>query len=211
MTCAAKLLAYCVAEDAAISLPATGVRGAPVRVANIGGISCVYSPLVPPQEFDRDDALRFHSVLKVPFEQQAIIPFRFPTLLQNEADLQAHMREKSALYREDLKKLRDSVQMELRITANQTQLKPNSGTEYLRSKQELSRTLQSAAGVARVALGDLVAEWKERPSDQGLRCYALLKRADIATARQRVEAAPISASATMILSGPWPATEFLHE
>ena len=212
MTCAAKLLAYCVIEDLGCPLPATGVRGAPVREMAADSLICVYSPLIPPQEFDREDALGFHSVLKTIFERQAIIPFRFPTLLQNEVDLQAHLSNKAAEYSDDLKRLRDLVQVELRFTADKGKPKDaTSGTEYLRNKQQLSRALQAISLEARAALGDLVVDWKVRPSDQGLRCYALVKRADSGAVRQRVEDTRIAGPATVLFSGPWPATEFFHE
>ena len=212
MTCAAKLLAYCVAEDHGYPLPTTGVRGAPVRTMIAQSLACVYSPLIPPQEFGREDALSFHSVLKMIFDRQAIIPFRFPTLLQNEVDLQAHLSQKAVVYTHDLKRLRDLVQMELRFTVDKVRSKgATSGTEYLQSKQQRSRTLQSSSQRARAALGELLVEWKERPTDQGLRCYALVKRADSAAVNQRVEAAQIAGAATVLFSGPWPATEFLHD
>ena len=175
-------------------------------------LSCAYSPLIPPQEFDREDALSFHSVVKTAFERQAIIPFRFPTLLQNEADLQAQLREKSIAYVDDLKRLRDLVQVELRFAVDHARPKTaKSGTEYLQNKQQFSRALRSASQEARAALGDLVVEWKERPTDQGLRCYALVKRADNGAVRQRVEGTRIAGPAKVLFSGPWPATEFLHD
>jgi gas vesicle protein GvpL/GvpF len=212
VTCAAKLLAYCVVQDPGPPLPATGVRGAPIRTVTMGTLCCVYSPLIPPQEFSREDALSFHSVLKTAFEHASIIPFRFPTIIQNEEELRTHLREKSPIYLKDLKRLRDLVQMELRFTADQATSKAaKTGTEYLQNKQQLSRKLQSSSQEARAVLGDLVVEWKERPTDQGLRCYALIKRKDIATARASVEAARFNGPATIMLSGPWPATEFLHE
>lgn len=174
----------------------------------LDALQCAYSPLIPPQEFSREDALSFHSVLKTAFEQQAIIPFRFPTILQNETDLQAHLQEKYSAYLADLRRLKDAVQMELRITLTSEVASAPTGTEYLRAKQQQTRSLQAESEKARTALRDLVLDWKERPTDQGLRCYALVKRADVATLRQALEAANFS-SPGVLLSGPWPATEFL--
>jgi hypothetical protein len=211
VTCAAKLLAYCV-TDAAATVPATGVRGAPVRTINMESLNCIYSPLIPPQEFDSDDALKFHSVLNSAFEQYAIIPFRFPTLLQNETDLQNHLREKQARYLEDLRQLADLVQMEIRFRLEEKKSNsPRSGTEYLQNKQAISGELQSLAQQARAALGDMVVDWKERPTDQGLRCYALIKRQQVSDLRQRLQATRFATPKPAIVSGPWPATEFLHD
>jgi len=212
VTCAAKILAYCVVQAPGPQLPATGARGAPIRTITMDALCCVYSPLIPPQEFSREDAMGFHSVLKTAFDQENIIPFRFPTILQNEEELRTHLREKSPIYLEDLKRLRDLVQIELRFTADHATAKAaKTGTEYLQNKQQLSRALRSFAQEARAVMGDLIVEWKERPTDPGLRCYALIKRKDVATACASIEAAPFGGLATVVMSGPWPATEFLHD
>jgi len=178
---------------------------------NVDTLWCTYSPLIPPQEFSREDALTFHSVLKAAFEQETIIPFRFPTILQNESELQAHLRAKYDLYSAELHRLKDTVQMELRITGKPEAASASTGTEYLRSKQQESRTLQVDSEKARSALGELVLEWKERPADQGLRCYALVRRSDLPDFHQRLAGVQPGGSSTFFLSGPWPPSEFLHD
>lgn len=210
MSCSIKVLAYCVTHNAMPRLPATGVRGAPVHTINEDTLWCAYSPLIPPQEFTREDALSFHPVLKAAFNQQSIIPFRFPTILQNEAELREHLRTKRDFYSGELERLKDAVQMEVRIAGKHEVASASTGTEYLLSKQQHGRALQADVEKARAALGDLVLQWKERPADQGLRCYALIKRDAVASFRQILETAFSSPSA-IFMSGPWPATEFLHE
>ena len=211
MSCAVKLLAYYVVQNPKYQPGVEGIRGAPVRSLNIDSLTCVYSPLVPPQQFERDDALRFHAVVNAAFQQQAIIPFRFPTILQNELDLQNHLREKLSVYSGDLQRMADMVQMELRVTAPQESAAAKSGTQYLRAKQQRSQSLQSTLQAARARLESLVADWKERPTDQGLRCYALVRRTDIEAFRQKLTDTVYTGSNSMIVSGPWPATEFMHE
>jgi hypothetical protein len=211
VSCATKLLAYCVTLGSGPELPAIGVTGAPVRAAQFQNLGCVCSPLVPPQEFSQEDALRFHAVLKSVFDQRAVIPFRFPTILQNETDLQEHLRAKYDVYSSDLQQLKDAVQMELRITAKPEAASGSSGTEYLRAKQQSSRALEAASQQAKIALSDLILEWKERPTESGLRCYALVRRSEIARFRRQLEDSNVSGPAKLLLSGPWPATEFLHD
>jgi hypothetical protein len=210
MSCAIKLLAYCVISSQD-QVATEGVRGAPVRSMNFETLRCIYSPLIPPQEFNQDDALRFHTVLNAVFQQQAIIPFRFPTLLQNETDLRAHLHEKFSVYSADLQRLADMVQMELRIAVKEERAAAKSGTEYLRSKQQQARSLQSLSQAAQALVESLVVQWKERPTDQGLRCYALVKRAEVPAFRQKLTGAEFSGSTKVLISGPWPATEFLDE
>jgi hypothetical protein len=211
VSCATKLLAYCITLGSAADIPTIGVSGAPVRTLQIQNLGCVYSPLIPPQEFSQEDALRFHAVLKSVFDQQAVIPFRFPTILQNETDLQEHLRAKYDVYSSDLQRLKDAVQMELRFTAMPEAASGASGTEYLRAKQRSSRALEATSQQAKIALSDLILEWKERPTESGLRCYALVRRSDIARFRRQLEDSNISGPAKLLLSGPWPATEFLHD
>ena len=210
MSCAIKLLPYCVAHDPA-PLLATGVKGAPVQTMNVDILQCVYSPLIPPQEFTREDALSFHSVLKPIFEQQAIIPFRFPTILQNEAELHAHLREKRDLYSGELERLKDAVQMEVRIAGKPEPASAPTGAEYLRSKQQHSQAVRADAKKVRTALADLVLEWKEQPAESGLRCYALVRRAAAADFSQALATAEFESPNSIVVSGPWPATEFLHD
>ena len=64
---------------------------------------------------------------------------------------------------------------------------------------------------ARAELGDMVVDWKERPTDQGLRCYALIKRQQVSDFQQRMQATKLASPKPAIVSGPWPATEFLHD
>jgi hypothetical protein len=211
MSCAIKLLAYYIVQNPKYQPGAEGVRGAPVQSVNIENLTCIYSPLIPPQQFDRDDALRFYAVLNAAFQQQAIIPFRFPAILQNETELRDHLREKLSVYSADLQRLADMVQMELRISMAQQSPAAKSGTEYLRVRQQRAQGAQSTSQAARTLLEGLVTDWKERPTDGGLRCYALVKRTDVDTFRQKLGAAEAIGPDTPIVSGPWPATEFLHE
>jgi hypothetical protein len=121
------------------------------------------------------------------------------------------LRAKYDFYSLELARLKDAVQMELRISGTSEVATAPTGTEYLRSKQEQSRTLQADSEKARTALGDLVLEWKERPADKGVRCYALVRRSDVANFRQKLASAQLGASSAIFSSGPWPATEFLHD
>jgi len=211
VSCATKLLAYCVTLDSEPTIPATGVIGAPVRTLQFQNLTCIYSPLIPPQEFSQEDVLRFYAVLKSVFDQQAVIPFRFPTILQNETDLQGHLRAKYDAYSSDLQRLKDAVQMELRITTKPEPVSGPSGTDYLRAKQQSLRTLEAVSQQAKGELSDFILEWKERPTESGLRCYALVRRSEVAKVRRRLDESNVAGSAKLLLSGPWPATEFLHD
>src|SRR5258706_5688439 len=136
------ILAYCMLDPAVpVALPPRGVRDSAVETLVESGIRCIVShfdlpssPETAPQ-FEKDDALQVHRVVNAVFQQVAVIPFRFPTLLQ-ESDLRAFVKEKSVAYLDALSRLREMVQMEVGIALPESQrATPASGAEYLRTLQ----------------------------------------------------------------------------
>jgi hypothetical protein len=214
------ILAYCMLDPAVkIAVPPLGVRDSAIESLVESAIRCIVSNLDSPDlgslsnsapHFQKDDALRLHQVVSAIFQQAAVIPFRFPTLLP-ESELRAFVKENSAAYLGALSRLREMVQMELRITSTQSPTTTSvSGTEYLRTLQTTTRARDDTAAAAREAAGPLAQDWRNRPVAQGLRCYALVRRDDIGSIRERMQAFPISDMVTVTVSGPWPATEFLE-
>jgi hypothetical protein len=57
----------------------------------------------------------------------------------------------------------------------------------------------------------LSPDTKERQTDQNVRLFFLTKRPNAAAFRERILKSPPSSGFTIAVSGPWPATEFLHE
>jgi hypothetical protein len=210
-------LAYCMLDPAApVTVPSRGVRDAAVESLVESGIRCIVSHLdlssspQPAGQLQKEDALQLHHVVSTLFQQAAVIPFRFPTLLP-ESELRAFVKENSAAYLEALSRLREMVQMELRITSKQgPPVAPASGTEYLQALQASTRAADNAADTARDWAGALAQDWRERPLAQGLRCYALVRRQDVEAFRDKMHALPISDMVTATINGPWPATEFLQ-
>ena len=80
-------------------------------------------------------------------------------------------------YREALTKLRDSVQMEIRIawaTADHdTSVHAATGTDYLRLKQQRHARLTTLAESLRSAVNLSMIDWRERDSSDGSRLFAL--------------------------------------
>ncbi len=143
------LLVYCITEtSASVEVPTTGVNGLTVEAVKHGELQCFVSRSTADISFSglqlRDAALTFHDVLEKIFEQTAIIPFRFPTVLPGEPELTAYMAEHSVEYRSALIRLRDVVQMEIKLQFKDSRLLQNpaeplgqgsetkpSGREYL--------------------------------------------------------------------------------
>src|SRR5262249_20849341 len=153
----------------------SGVDEQPVKSAQLERLNLLYSCLSAGGDLDQHAALPFHSVLRSVFDHQAIIPFRFPTLLATETEAQTHLRENHAKYAADLERLRDFVQMELRISGSEEASPAKTGKDYLEAKLQQSRRLQVAAHEARESSADLISDIKERPTSEGVRLYALTK------------------------------------
>jgi gas vesicle protein GvpL/GvpF len=211
MTSPGALLAYCVLESAKFPVNIPGVDDQPVRTIGAHNLVALYSAFPNSRKLNQEDALRFHAVLKSVFDKLAIIPFRFPTFLDDEAALRNHLEAKNSQYAADLARLRDFVQMELRVSTSNQETPRASGKQYLEAKVEQARALQEAVGAIRESAGDLISHHKERATEQGIRLFVLTKRSDIAVFREQVQSIRSPAALRILVSGPWPATEFLHE
>jgi hypothetical protein len=211
MNPAGKLLAYCVFERRENCSQSVGVDDQPVRHVDFQDLVALYSDFPSGRDLGQEDALRFHAVLKSVFEKQAIIPFRFPTFLDNQAALHDVLRENYVKYLADLSRFRDFVQMELRISGEPPKENRSSGKDYLESKRDHARTLQQAIQAVRDSARVFISDSRERATDQGIRFYALTSRADAASFRERVKNINAPTGLRILVSGPWPPTEFLHE
>jgi hypothetical protein len=210
------LLIYCVTETSAVTQPSnTGVGGIAVETVEHDGLRCFVSESnsITGKEV-RDDALTFHRVLNDLFRQTAIIPFRFPTILSDRSEVIAHLKQHSEEYSSALSRLRDLVQMELRIqfkeSGPEAAAKP-SGTEYLRNLQARRAKLEMVAQEFRRSGARRIKEWRQRESSHGIRCFALIDRTAVIDFQREIGNIPIQSELTARLSGPWPATQFLSE
>ena len=209
------VLVYCVAEASArLNWPPTGVRGQPVSRVEHSGLAVFVSRdpdsdawIRPPV---RESVLEFHQVLRQLFESVSILPFRFPTILAGDRELQAHLESASERYKHLLEKYKSSVQMEVLVSAAKKPPSPStaSGTEYLHTRRnQLEEWNQIVAGLESVA-GSAVIEWRVSSLPQGVRWFARLERdsVDQFSAAMRTWKLPAGHSARV--SGPWPVTEF---
>lgn len=211
------LLAYCVMEAAAAAeKPANGVGGIEVEELQVGGLRCFFSGLASREALSRlpavESALAFHRTLQGLLTQATVIPFRFPTLVENEEELRRDLRENGSRYAEALARLREMVQMEVRISAPEgirASQQPASGREYLLGRQEQAGVLAVAAQQFRQATRDWVEEWREHRSREGVRCYALVRREAVAGFQQAAQALAACVPGAR-MSGPWPPAAFME-
>ena len=206
------LLVYCISESEAPA-PAGGVRGRRVERENIAGMECYYS--VFPEaltKLTKDDALAFHHVITAIFARVAVIPFRFPTVLEGVGELEVYMETEGHDLLESLQRLREFVQMELRLTVGDARAaSAGSGKEYLESRQAAHEDLVDLSDSVHELLDEDVRGWHTREFKNGLRCYALVPRDRIAEFRHKCERLKLEGGVKSTVTGPWPPSEFLHE
>lgn len=214
------VLAYCITEaEPEIVVPQAGVGKAEIRSLHEAGLRCFvsdYSNQVPVKgKSAPEPALAFGRVLHEIFRQVAVIPFCFPTILADEGEIAAFVREHAAEYRENLARLRHSVQIEIQIShqsrAQQGGLRDQTGKDYLRKRQMRHHELAAALQEFRQAGQEWTEDWREREVAGGIRGYALVPRASVQAFLQKMENLPVTTGLQARVSGPWPATQFLKE
>jgi hypothetical protein len=148
------------------------------------------------------------------FRQAAIIPFRFPTTVQDDAELLRFLDGHADDYRDCLLRLRDMVQMEVLITwriRDGVISPPQTGTGYLREKQQRHARLMTLAEAVRSAINTIKVDWRERGSSDGVRLFALVLRPAVSEFERQLAGLKVDSEFEVRVSGPWPATEFLQK
>ncbi len=210
------MLLYCMTEggpELEVDALPPGVHDTKLESLEESGVRCFYARVhdfVGHADSFRADALRFHAVLRGILDHATIVPFRFPTLLETEDQIRSFLATHASEYREHLRRIHGKVQMEVRITPLGTSPKPQSGKEYMDTRFRERRGLIAHERAVFAAAGELIAEWRVRQESYGLRCYALVQREQIASLEERIRALSPVEGANIMVSGPWPPSEFLH-
>jgi hypothetical protein len=211
------VLAYCVAEQQTqFSSLGTGVEGAPVRWIDAGRLRCFVSdfaaqmPYAPVPEMVR----AFNQVLQRIFAQAVIIPFRFPTIVESEDTLRQFVESRAAEYSGALERLRNKVQMDVRIIfktrENVNSSSSKSGREYLEGRWGRYQQAQSVMDEFRRVSNSLAEEWIQRDTPSGIRSFALVDRSSLAVFLERIGSVVTPADISARITGPWPPSEFVE-
>jgi hypothetical protein len=210
------ILLYCIAKaDAPATTLLTGVAGDPVVGIEVGNLAAFTSRNLDSSIWMRPrlqaSALEFHDVVSEVFKSAAIIPFRFPTIFENEEQLIERLKERSSEYCGLLEKFRDLVQMEIRLTNPALKTPPESGTQYLKSRQTATRKIEKFTSQLRATLSPLSQEWRQRPSKDGLRAFALVERGRVEEFGRIMINISVPSGLSVRVSGPWPVSEFIEQ
>ena len=210
------ILLYCIAKgDAPATDSLTGVAGDPVLRVELGSLAAFTSTNTDKTNWLRPQlqtsALEFHRVLSEVFKSTAIIPFRFPTVFDNEEQLMQRLQERATEYAALLEKFRDLVQMEIRVTNAKLRVPSESGTQYLKLRQTATAIIEKFAAELRATLSALLQDWRQRQSKDGIRAFALIDRSQVADFRNRLRNTPVPRELSVRASGPWPVGEFIEQ
>ena len=195
------------ADAAAPDVP--GVGGAPLQRSREGAIACWYSEGGVTSGAAKDELLAFHGVVQSFFQAGAVVPFRFPTTLADAATLSAWLKANATAVARELNRLSGRAQMEVHIVVKKNPA-PSGGREYLEGRRDAQSALRDAGVAARQRVAGLAAEWRERETREGLRCYALVARGREREFAEKIgEGGASSPAVTVRVTGPWPPAEFL--
>jgi hypothetical protein len=207
------LLLYCISEiEPEIPPPAQGLRGYAVERRVMAGTACYFSELRDTKlKLTKEDALVFAKVIATVFARTAVIPFRFPTVMEGIGELEVYLETEAHDLLESLQRLRDFVQMEVRFTHEVPGEAKESGKQYLQGRHRAKQMVEHVADSAHESFGDLVTAWHTRDVATGLRCYALVARGNVGEFRKKGEQMKFSGEVHIGVTGPWPPTEFLSD
>jgi hypothetical protein len=210
------VLVYCIAEkQSRLDLPSEGVDGAPVHGVDIDPLRCFVSALGARMPYDPVPEMvkQFNRVLQRIFSQTAIIPFRFPTIIETEAVLRQFVEPRAAEYVDALRRLRNKVQLDVRITlapSGTPEGSVQSGKSYLQERQARYGEVQSTLERFRSASGSLAESWVERDTPAGIRGFALVDRSSLDAFLHSIAGVLTPAGVSARVTGPWPPSEFVE-
>jgi hypothetical protein len=210
------MLLYCVAQNVSgQGEPLSGVAGVPVLSTKNDSLEMFYSRHASSDIWTTspvpESVTQFHRVLMSLFNSRAVIPFRYPTILDQDDELVELLDCNAVNYAAQLEKFAADVQMEALITlTQQTPATAVSGTQYLQSKLEQRRAVERTSSALQQLVEGMASGWKTRSLRNGAHLFALVKRDSVKTLIDRVHSLVIPCGLNIRITGPWPVTEFLE-
>jgi len=232
-------LVYCVFATTGES-PAVPARidRQPVFLIKHNGLSAVVSRVpASTRETGSDipDLLAYEKVIEEFFQDRAVLPMRYGSLLQDESQVIELLQQHSQEYQATLREVEGCVEMGIRIMVEKTEeerrnerssstLPSSSGEGYLQARRRYyaerewpSQVEAALAKRCRIAFDGLFLKWKAEFSQLPnfvflvpvLSLYFLVQRECEADFRRVFQAVSRSESVRMLLSGPWPPFNFM--
>ena len=212
-------LLYCVTRPTPAASVDAGVGEQPVQSKELLGVRLYWSeidnPAVTLGEADalKKAAVQFHEVLREVLAVTTPIPFRFPTLLENEEGFEQQLSVEQDLYREALARVHDALQYEVIGTWADEQATdlatPVSGKEYLERRRQAAGRVTAVETKLKNVTGDSVREWRGRQERKTYKWFALVPRENRDRFLASLRTAGGSEGIRLRVSGPWAPSEFV--
>ncbi len=158
-------------------------------------------------------ALQFHQVLREILAAVTPIPFRFPTLLENEDGMEQQLATEQELYRAALERIGDAVQYEVvgswAVDEQADLATPVSGREYLKRRSLATGRIVAIDRKLKSVTADSAREWRARQERRSYRWFALVPRQNRDRFIASLRSAGPSEGVRLRLSGPRPPAEFV--
>jgi Gas vesicle synthesis protein GvpL/GvpF len=208
------LLLYCVAPASAVDTTVRGVCDAEVRSQELSGLRFFFSEVTSEVCSSHDVATaarQVHEVVSDIFSRAAVLPFRYPTVMNDDAELARLAGERGAAFHEFLERVGLNVQMDIRLTLAMAEpAEPaSSGRAYLEGRSGCQAQLSTAAESCRQAAHS--AEWRIQQRGENIRCQALISRVEVLSFFERMRALKLPDGVKAAVSGPWPPAGFWED
>ncbi len=155
------------------------------------------------EESVRKAALEFHRFVSLAFSSAAVLPFRFPTILDSEDELRDLLDEKAHSFASTLERMEGLAQFEVRILrrTDSAAQQPDDG----KAMEAVRNGERSVIGKA----GALIRDSHRREIPRGVRLYLLAEKLMTSSLRDALKGTVVPEGVEVRLQGPWPPTEFL--
>lgn len=204
------LLLYCVALESVGETGNRGVGGSVVQSHVHGALRYFVSWLpaenMPPVAMAAREVL---AVVNDVFSRGPVLPFRYPTVLQQQAELVNLAAERGESFADFLRYVGMRVQMDVRLTVGKPDDPPSSGRAYLASRIQAKDRLRQASEQCR-QLAE-VGDWRAVQRGGNLVCHALIGRDEVISFQERMRRLDLPGGMKAIVSGPWPPAGFWEE
>jgi hypothetical protein len=205
--------------DGLRSLPdVAGLDGAPLEQLSVAGITAVFSRRADaPLEARRAQAVAHGAVVDaLAREADAVLPARFGEVLGDETALADSVRSRADELRHGFSRVRDCVEVGLRVWGAAEAVDAASGTDYMRRRRALENERRAVVDELHASLAALARDARvdRRPlhgNEQLVAAY-LVARGRVDELRAFVEAfASRRPELTVVCTGPWAPFTFVGE
>ena len=181
-----------------------------VQSSALNGLRFFYSEIADDMPTSLDIATaakQVHAVVSDVFSRSAVLPFRYPTVVNNSEELEQLSRTKGEAFRAFLERVGMKVEMDIRLAIDSEAVEqPASGRAYLDGRAQRQALISAAAEKCRQTANP--ADWRIQQRGENLRCQALMERVEVVSFLERMRTLELPGGVKAAISGPWPPAGF---